>query len=83
MFVAFTFYAYTLLLEFINVLTLTYYSRTRLAHLMTCLVLPLSPFYQLFLIANRIVSYTREIFWRTSFKDNFVPKPVRDATRKW
>lgn len=83
LFVAFTFYVYTLLLEFINVLTLTYYSRTRLAHLATCLVLPLSPFYQLFLIANRIVSYTREIFWRTSFKDNFVPKHVRDVTWKW
>jgi biofilm PGA synthesis N-glycosyltransferase PgaC len=83
LFVAFTFYAYTLLLEFINVLTLTYYSRTRLAHLTTSLVLPLSPFYQLFLIVNRIVSYTREIFWRTSFKDNFVPKHVRDVTWKW
>ncbi len=27
-----------------------------------------------------IVSYTREIFWRTSFKDNFVPTHVRQVT---
>jgi replication-associated recombination protein RarA len=27
-----------------------------------------------------IVSYTRKIFWRTSFKDNFVPTHVRQVT---
>jgi hypothetical protein len=47
------------------------------------MVFPLVPLYQLYLIANRIVSYTREMLWRTSFRDNFVPKHVRDVTWKW
>ena len=78
-----TFYAWTVFLEMIHVVTLFYYSRNRLEHLVTCLIFPLAPLYQLFLIANRIVAYTREILWRTSFKDNFVPKHVRDVTWKW
>jgi cellulose synthase/poly-beta-1,6-N-acetylglucosamine synthase-like glycosyltransferase len=78
-----TFYILSLCLEFIHVLTLFYYSRNRLEHLATCLVFPLTPIYQSWLITNRIVAYTREIFWRTSFRDNFVPQHVRDATWKW
>ena len=82
-FTGLTFYAWSLLLEIVHILILCYYSRDRWLHLRVCLVFPFSPFYQLFLIANRIVSYTRETFWRTSFRDNFVPKHVRDTTWKW
>ncbi|MFP6763675.1 MAG: glycosyltransferase [Planctomycetaceae bacterium] len=82
-FVALTFYLWSAFLELVHVLTLFYYSRNRLEHLVTCLIFPLAPIYQVFLIANRIVAYTREIIWRTSFRDNFVPQHVRDVTWKW
>ena len=82
-FVALTFYLWSALLELIHVLTLFYYSRNCIEHLVICLIFPLAPIYQVFLIANRIVAYTREIIWRTSFRDNFVPQHVRDATWKW
>lgn len=78
-----TFYACSLGLEVIHILSLLYYSRDRLRHLWICAVFPLSPVYQLFLIANRIVAYTKELIWRTSFADNFVPQHVRDRTWKW
>ena len=83
LFVGLTFYLWSLCLDVIHLLTLFYYSRNKLEHLVTCLVFPLTPIYQTMLIANRIVSYTREMFWRTSFRDNFVPQHVRDVTWKW
>jgi biofilm PGA synthesis N-glycosyltransferase PgaC len=83
LFVCITFYVWSLFLELIHVATMFYYSRNRKHHLALCLVFPLVPIYQLYLIANRIIAYTREIFWRTSFRDNFVPKHVRDVTWKW
>jgi poly-beta-1,6-N-acetyl-D-glucosamine synthase len=83
MFVGITFYVWSSFLELIHVATMFYYSRDRRHHLALCMVFPLVPLYQLYLITNRIVAYTREILWRSSFRDNFVPKHVRDVTWKW
>jgi hypothetical protein len=60
-----------------------YYSLDRWRDLKYCLVLPLMPFYALFIKAASAVAITEELFTRRSFQDNFVPPHVREATWHW
>jgi hypothetical protein len=43
----------------------------------------LTPIYQTFLRCARTCSILEEIFLRYSYKDNFYPQHVRDATWHW
>lgn len=76
-------YCCSLCLEFLQMLTLLFYS-DRLKHdLVLSLALPLYPLYQIFLKAVNLVALTREILFRDSGSDNFVPLKVRTATWRW
>lgn len=78
-----TLYLGYLACEVLNALVILAYSSDRERDLRTCLVVPLSPFYQFALLCQRTLSMFRECFFRTSFQDNFVPKHVRDVTWHW
>jgi cellulose synthase/poly-beta-1,6-N-acetylglucosamine synthase-like glycosyltransferase len=69
--------------ELIQVLATMYYSTALGRDLLICAVFPLVPFYQLFLLAVRLWATTEEIFFRASFRDNYVPEKVRRATWHW
>jgi len=69
--------------EAIGSLTVLYYSNTPWRDAATCAIFPLMPLYQMFLKAASLVAVTEEIFFRQSYRDNFVPKNVRDATWHW
>jgi cellulose synthase/poly-beta-1,6-N-acetylglucosamine synthase-like glycosyltransferase len=69
--------------EALNALVILAYSERRVRDLLTCLVVPLAPLYQAVLLVQRTLSLLREGFLRTSFRDDFVPRHVRDATWHW
>jgi cellulose synthase/poly-beta-1,6-N-acetylglucosamine synthase-like glycosyltransferase len=70
-------------IELLQMLVLLFYS-DRLKHdLMLSAVLPLYPFYQVYMKAIDIFALTGEILFRESGKDNFVPVHVRNATWRW
>jgi cellulose synthase/poly-beta-1,6-N-acetylglucosamine synthase-like glycosyltransferase len=69
--------------EVIQILTDQYYTNFPGRDLLVCCVFFLVPFYQLLLLAVRLVATTEEIFFRKSFQDNFVPLRVRKATWRW
>jgi cellulose synthase/poly-beta-1,6-N-acetylglucosamine synthase-like glycosyltransferase len=69
--------------EAVNALVILCYSGNRRRDFLTCLVVPLSPFYQAVLTVQRTYSMIREAFFRTSFRDNFVPEHVRKVTWHW
>ena len=60
-----------------------YYSNDRWRDFKIGLVAPLTPFYQLYMRIVTWIAVTEEMFSRRSFRDNFVPKHVRDATWHW
>lgn len=70
-------------LEFIQMLVLLFYSDRIRQDLVLCAVLPLYPLYQVFMKAVDIFALTREILFRESGKDNFVPLHVRRMTWRW
>lgn len=70
-------------LESIQLLLILYYSRDRRRDLRFGAVVPLLPFYALFLRAATLTAITEEFFTRRSFRDNFVPQRVREATWHW
>ena len=76
-------YLIYLFLEIIQYLVVLYYSTNRVRELKIGLIVPLLPFYYLYLRAATAVSITEEFFWRRSFRDNFVPPRVRKATWHW
>jgi cellulose synthase/poly-beta-1,6-N-acetylglucosamine synthase-like glycosyltransferase len=76
-------YLASLVFELIQVATASFYSRRPWHDLAVCAVFPLMPPYQLLMLSVRIVSNTRELLWRTSFRDNYVPEHVRSATWRW
>lgn len=81
--VAITVYVVSALFELLQVVTLFYYSDNFRRDALICLVWPLMPFYQMLLLAVRLVSNLQELIWRVSFEDNYVPQHVRHATWKW
>jgi cellulose synthase/poly-beta-1,6-N-acetylglucosamine synthase-like glycosyltransferase len=76
-------YVAYVLLETIQALLVIYYSLDKWRDLKSCIVLPLMPFFALFMRAATFVAVTEEIFTRRSFKDNFVPPHVRRVTWHW
>lgn len=78
-----TLYLCYLVCEFVGVLTVLNYSNEPAHDLMTCLIFPLAPLYQMFLKAASLVAVTEELLWRSSYKDNFVPEHVRNVTWHW
>src|SRR5262249_33872183 len=81
--ILFTLYVGYLALNLIGMLVVLGYSPAPGRDLLTCAVLPLVPFYQLFLRVVRLVAVTQELFWRASFEDDFVPARVRETTWHW
>ncbi len=69
--------------ELLHVLTGFLFTLSPWRDAQICAIMPLAPFYQLFLLAVRIVATTQELFWRKSFEDNYVPEYVRKATWRW
>ena len=69
--------------HFVQLFPVLYYSNARGRDALICTVLPFVPFYNVFLKAARLVSITEEVFFRASYKDNFYPAHVRDATWHW
>jgi poly-beta-1,6-N-acetyl-D-glucosamine synthase len=76
-------YVAYLAIETAQACVVLYYSLDRWRDLKYCLVLPLMPFYALFIKAASAVAITEELITRRSFQDNFVPSHVRDATWHW
>lgn len=81
--VALTIYICAALFELLQVCTLAYYSDNWARDALICVVWPLMPFYQFLQLAVRLVSNFQELFYRASFRDNYVPQHVREATWKW
>ncbi len=70
-------------LEFLQVLALLYYSETPKQDLVISSMLPFAPLYRIFLKAATATAVTQELLFRKSYRDNFVPKRVREATWHW
>ena len=67
----------------LQVVVLMYYSQRPFEDLKTCVVVPFSLIYNVWLCAARLVAITEETFFRRSFEDNYVPPKVRAATIRW
>jgi biofilm PGA synthesis N-glycosyltransferase PgaC len=78
-----TLYLGYLLFEMIQVLTVFYFSLSLKRDILVCAVLPLVPFYQLFLFLIRSLALVEETFFRKSFDQDYVPARVRQATWRW
>lgn len=76
-------YCCGLCVEGLQVLGLLFYSDRPLHDLKLSLVLPLYPLYQVYMKVVNLFTLTREIFFRESGDDNFVPLKVRTATWRW
>ncbi len=81
--VLFTLYLAYLCLEVVQSMTVFLYSDNWKRDCAVCLVVPLSPIYQLFLRFTSLVAITEEFLWRKSFDDAHVPRHVREATWHW
>ena len=78
-----TLYLSYLVLETFQCLTILYYSENLRRDALVCLVWPLVPLYQLFLMVTRTYAQLREALFKLSYQDNYVPKHVREATWQW
>lgn len=76
------YFAY-ILLEIFQYAAILYYSLDRKRDLKIGLAIPLVPIYYLFLRTATMVAVLEEMFTRRSFRDNFVPPRVRNATWHW
>jgi len=70
-------------LEVLQVLALFFYTKTPRQDLIICSMLPFAPLYRIFLKAATATAITQELLFRKSYRDNFVPKRVREATWHW
>lgn len=77
------FYLGYLFLELLQLGVVLYYSENRRKDLMLGIAAPLMPLYYLILRLVTTWAITEELLVRRSFRDNFVPKQVRDATWHW
>ena len=76
-------YLCALVFELFHVIVLFFYSLVPWRDARICIVMPLMPFYQLFMLGIRVVATTQELVWRKSFDDDYVPQRVRQATWRW
>jgi poly-beta-1,6-N-acetyl-D-glucosamine synthase len=79
----FSLYVSYVALEIVQALTILYYSDDPAHDALICLVVPIVPVYQVFLMVVRTWALVRETLFRSSFDDNYVPRHVREATWKW
>ncbi len=70
-------------LGFLQSLVILYFSQNVSRDMKACWVFPFYMFYALFLRATRSIAVIDELLNRSSFKDNYVPKYVRDSTIHW
>ena len=76
-------YLVYLVLEIFQFTAILYYSLDRKRDFRIGWIIPLVPFYYLFLRTATMVAVLEEMFTRRSFRDNFVPPRVRKATWHW
>lgn len=69
--------------ELIQVLTNLYFTPSPGRDLLISVVFIFMPFYQVVMLAVRLVATTQELLWRASSDDNYVPRKVREATWRW
>ena len=67
----------------VQTLTIAFYSHNPRRDLQACLVFPIYVLYAAFLRVARTYAVIDELLNRSSFRDNYVPKYVRDATIHW
>ena len=79
----FLYYVIYVALSTFQLAVILYFSRDRLRDLWLGAVIPLSPFYYVFLRAIALWSTTEELIFRSSFRDDFVPQHVRSSTWHW
>ena len=78
-----TLYLLYLGFELIQVAAVLYFSNDLRRDAPICMVFFLAPLYQMLLLAIRLIAIWGETFGRWSFRDNYVPAKVRQATWKW
>jgi cellulose synthase/poly-beta-1,6-N-acetylglucosamine synthase-like glycosyltransferase len=78
-----TYYVIYVAFEVVQLTVTCFYSPNRYQDLLLGLAAPLMPLYFVFLRAVSLVAVTEEILTRRSFRDNFVPEHVRQATWHW
>lgn len=80
--VAWLYFCY-LFSEFVQILVCFFYSTNFWRDLIICAIAPLLFFYRTLLLLIRAIANMQELFLRVSFKDNYVPKHVRESTWHW
>ena len=70
-------------LDAVILLVVLFYSNDRRRDLAAGLSAPLTPFFNLLLKGVALLAITEELLTRRSFRDNFVPEHVRNATWHW
>jgi cellulose synthase/poly-beta-1,6-N-acetylglucosamine synthase-like glycosyltransferase len=78
-----TLYLCYLAFEVIQVLAILYYTDALRPNLWVLAVFPFAPLYQCLLLAVRLFANTRELLWKRSYEDNYVPLKVREVTWHW
>ncbi len=79
----FLFYIIYVLADLIQTTALLFYSKFEKRDIILALAIPLMPIYFAFMKLVTLFAITEELLFRRSFKDNFVPKRVREATWHW
>lgn len=79
----FLYYLFYLAIESLNLAVVLYYSTDRRRDLAIGMSVPLMPIYNLLMRAVTLLSITEEMLTRRSFRDDFVPRHVREATWHW
>lgn len=69
--------------DFLQVITILYYTNEFKKDCLICLVFPLIPIYQFLLFWVRVLATTEEWLFRRSYDDNYVPLHVRQRTWQW
>lgn len=82
-YLVFSFYLTYLACEVFQLMILLYYSPNRKSDLILAFACPLMPIYYAMQKLVTFWAISEELLHRRSFKDNFVPKRVREATWHW
>lgn len=77
------FYILYVLADLLQTIVLLFYSRFDVNDLKLALAIPIMPLYFCFMKMVTAIAITEELLFRRSFRDNFVPKRVRESTWHW
>lgn len=83
LFSLFSFYLLYVACDFVQSIIVLYYSSVKRQDCLLALAAPLVPIYYAYQKCVTLYAITEEIFTRRSFRDNFVPERVRNATWHW